>query len=544
LSSPRSKDLTKRLLSRFPASAGIYQRVLAAGNPPADGYALDQLSDHLPAWIEAASRQTSIAGSSQGKSLFVFGYLRWWLEYGVALSLLLKRLGHQVSFGFLPYRTWLKPALSFDTRRQSEYIRAALEPMAGLVGIFDLSKRMDGRKRADVASAAEDQARIDIQYSLQKEQIDLETDREAKALFDLRLERNLQAAQSFVSLVKRHHWDTVLLPNGSILEFGVLYRMARSLGLRTVTYEFGEQRERIWLAENDEVMLQHTSELWNGRKDQALTKVESEAVSSLYRARMSGKQWGNFTRTWQSGETKGEAAIREQLALSPANRTVLVCTNVVGDSLALKRQLFTEGMADWLAKSVKALADKPDVNLIVRVHPGELLGAGHPSLEIVRETLLELPPHVRLVEPESPLNTYDLIDIADVGLVYTTTVGLEMAMRGLPVIVAGQTHYRGKGFTLDPATVEDYHSLLDRAVKNPDAFRLTKDQMDRAWHYAYVFFFEYPKHFPWHLIDFWQDVEARPLEMATDPSNLTRYREALEVMTGSSLGVKNEQAGG
>ena len=30
--------------------------------------------------------------------------------------------------------------------------------------------------------------------------------------------------------------------------------------------------------------------------------------------------------------------------------------------------------------------------------------------------------------------------------------GMEMAMAGLPVIVAGKTHYAGKGFTIDSPT--------------------------------------------------------------------------------------------
>ena len=55
-----------------------------------------------------------------------------------------------------------------------------------------------------------------------------------------------------------------------------------------------------------------------------------------------------------------------------------------------------------------------------------------------------------MIAPTEKVNTYDLIAAADVGLVYTTTVGLEMAMCGIPVIVVGDTHYRERGFTNDP----------------------------------------------------------------------------------------------
>ncbi len=540
MSSPGYRGFAKRLLGWFPASAGIYQRVLSSGKPPADGYPLDELAQFLPSWAHAVSESSTIETGSK-KSIFVFGYLRWWLEYGVALSLLVRRLGHQVSFGYLPYRRWAEPVQAFDARRQSEYIEHTLKPLADGLEVLDLSQPLSGKYGSEFTAAAEAQALIDIQYTLQREDPDLESDRETRRLFDLRFQRNLQAAKAFAYLAEKNRWETVLLPNGSILEFGVLYRMARSLGIRTVTYEFGEQRERIWLAVNDEVMLQDTSELWRQRGEQPLTEFESDALSTLYNARMAGRQWGTFARTWQSGEARGAEAIRQELSLTPDCTTVLLCTNVVGDSLALKRQIFTHGMADWLACSVKALSGRGDVNLIVRVHPGELLGAGHPSLDIVRETLPDLPDHVRLIPPDSPVNTYDLIDVADVGLVYTTTVGLEMAMRGLPVLVAGQTHYRGKGFTLDPATLEDYLSLVERVVEKPQAYKLEQDQIDRAWHYAYLFFFEYPKRFPWHLIDFWQDLQLRPFDQVIGLNILGQYQDALEMMTGSSIALDGDQ---
>jgi lipid A disaccharide synthetase len=71
-------------------------------------------------------------------------------------------------------------------------------------------------------------------------------------------------------------------------------------------------------------------------------------------------------------------------------------------------------------------------------------------MDVISRVLPELPEYIRVISPEEKTNTYDLIAAADLGLVYTTTVGLEIAMSGVPVIVAGETHYRNKGFTLDP----------------------------------------------------------------------------------------------
>jgi capsule polysaccharide export protein KpsC/LpsZ len=50
-------------------------------------------------------------------------------------------------------------------------------------------------------------------------------------------------------------------------------------------------------------------------------------------------------------------------------------------------------------------------------------------------------------------------------LVYTSTMGMEAALLGLRVIVAGQTHYRGKGFTDDPSSHEEFFELLSHALE-------------------------------------------------------------------------------
>jgi hypothetical protein len=354
-----------------------------------------------------------------------------------------------------------------------------------------------------------EQSRTDVQYTLQRESINTEIGGEDRELYQLRHQRNCVAANAALELLPGDRFDVVIIPNGSILEFGVFYRIARHLNIPNVTIEFAEQRERMWLAQNDEVMRLDTSELWDQRGTMPLGDEEMENLKSLYDARRGGKIWSNFARKWQTGESKGALKARQELELEPDKPIALLCTNVVGDSLALGRQVFTAGMADWLAKTVRHFAQRDDVQLVVRVHPGELLGAGHPSVEIVHSALPELPPHVTVVPPESNVNTYDLIELANLGLVYTTTVGMEMAMNGIPVIVSGMTHYRQKGFTYDPETMPEYVSTLDQLLRLPADYRLPEAQIELAWGYAYRFFFEYPFPFPWHLIHFWNDVEER-----------------------------------
>jgi hypothetical protein len=464
--------------------------------------------------------------------VLVIGYLKWWLEYACALGTVLAGRGHDVEIGYLPYRRWNQPALKFDVRRQQVYLRRILGALTPLLSVRDLGLEPRAAIPAALDRDLEDLARIDVQYTMLRERLDLRPGSGDRALYELRLARNRCAASAAWRRLAAGAYDAVLIPNGSILEFGAIYRAARHAGTKIVTFEFGEQRDRMWLAHDSEVMLLDTSDLWNVRKDDPLTDGEKREIETLYAARRGGTTWDAFNRVWPMGRSQGAQKARDELALDPARPVVLLCTNVVGDSLSLGREIFTDGMAGWLAMTVRLLAERPQAQLVVRVHPGESFGTADPSEGIVHAALPQLPGHVIVVPHDSPVNTYDLIELAHLGLVYTTTAGIEMAMKGVPVVVAGGTHYRQRGFTHDPSTVEDYIATVDDLLSQPLGRRLEPEKVDLAWRYAHRFFFEYPFPFPWHTYHFWEDIGRYPPEWVLDPAQRSLLEPTLEALVG------------
>jgi hypothetical protein len=518
-----------------PYSAELYQRYLAAGAAPASGFPLEKIAERLPAWAAAASEARKQPIVSPVKKIFLTATLRWWIEYCLGLGFLLYGAGYDVVLGYFPYRRWTEPMDEFHRRRQAQYMQDIFKGAGSTLSFIDLSSLKQEPLDNNVLEQVKRQSLYDVKYTLQREVIDLESRGKDQALYQLRLDRNRAAANAFEKILSQSEFDAVVLPNGSILEFGMGFRIAKTLNLKTVTFEFGEQRERIWLDQDREVMRQDTSDLWSMRGEDPLTLNEQDALTALYAARTGGKQWGRFARQWQSTDQKGGENLRSELQLDPDRPVVLLCTNVVGDSLALDRELFTDGMSDWLEHTVRYFAARNDSQLVIRVHPGELRGAGYPSVDIVQQALPDMPENVLVIPPAAPVNTYDLIDLADLGLVYTSTVGLEMAMRGVPVIVSGETHYRRKGFTQDPQTAEEYYSMIDLYLNGNNSRKMSDDQIRLAWHYAYVYFFEYPFEVPWHLIGFWQDIDERPLEEMLQPDRLARYRRTIEALGGGAV---------
>jgi hypothetical protein len=534
------RNLLKEALGLFPASARFYQS-MRPEVVPAGCYALPQLEEKLGDWLSAIENVEPWVPEVARKRVLVIGNLKWWLEYGIVLGLLLKSGGHTVDIAYLPYRDWTTTVTRFDALRGVHYLKWKLRNLGLPLGLKSLMSSCSEKLNLALEAEIEAQTCLDVQYTMQREAIDIQGDSRDAAMYALRLERNQTAAASTYDLLSEGQYDVVIIPNGSILEFGAVYRVARHLGVDTVTYEFGEQRQRVWLAQNDEVMRQDTGDLWEAVNDIPLQPTERERIETLFQARRGGQTWEQFKRQWQAGGSEGALKARNKLGLDRGRPIVLLCTNVVADSLALNRQVFTEGMADWLAQTVALFSELPDYQLVVRVHPGEMLGAGHPSVEIVRDVLPGTPDHVIVVPPESEINTYDLIELAHLGLVYTTTVGLEMCMHGVPVIAAGATHYKGKGFTDDPGTWDDFVEMLEARIVRAGRGGLSDEAVDAAWRYAYRFFFDYPFDIPWHLISFWEDLSQFPFNAIVE--KIDTYIPTLDAFVGEPIDWREKVIG-
>jgi hypothetical protein len=515
-----NKRVVKQILGDLPLTAELYWQIFQRGMPVTRGFSLRKTERALPLWRrQAETARKNLPADYVGRRILMFCTLRYWIEHGALLGAALSGLGHEITLAYLPYASLNRQTNRFDVRRHNAYTHRALKESVGLfqtVSLLDVHPAPEDALPAGLVEAIEQVSLRDTQYTLQIEDVDRDDlQSPAARLFRLRHKRNLQAAAAFLgwfqALKPIERPEMLLTPNGSILEMGAIYQTARYLGLPAVTYEFGEQRGRIWLAHNNEVMLQETGELWATYQDCPLTESQWEQIRALYASRQNGRLWENFSRLWQGLPSQGGDQVRQALGLD-TRPIVLLAANVIGDSLTLGRQIFSKNMTEWLERSVQYFADRPDIQLVVRIHPGERYLKGPSVAQVVHNTLPVIPEQIHLIEATDPVNTYDLVEIADVGLAYTTTVGMEMAMSGVPALIGGKTHYRSKGFTLDPSSWDHYHELLGNVLANPRQYRLSREQVQQAWNYAYRFFFDYPCPFPWHMLNFWNELDTWSLE--------------------------------
>src|SRR5512141_2562009 len=505
-----NKTSLRNFIGELPLAAELDYALRQKNRVRKDHYNLSRLSKSLPYAVEHV--KSFIEKAPAGKNILFFATLHYWIEQAAYISLTLAGLGHKVTLLTLPYSEWHKELDKLTQRQRVLHTRDALSastPFVEHASFLDLKPAsvLPAALQADV----DEVSLWDAQYTLMREEVDMNS-RKDRALYELRIKRNTFAALAALEWMQTHKPDVVLIPNGLILEMGIVFRVARYLNIPAMTFEFNDQREQIWLAQNTSIMRQDTDYLVEARCSRPMTDKMYERLADLENARRGARVWGKSKRLWQYVSAQGAEQTRTALGLD-ARPVVLLAANVLGDSLTLGRNIFAESMSEWITKTVQYFAKRTDVQLVVRIHPGEKIVPQAKSMgTVVREALPEILSHIHLIGALDNVNTYDLIEIANLGLAYTTTVGVETAMNGIPVISCGETHYRGRGFTIDPNSWEEYFSTLEKVLSDLPAHRLTEEQTAKAWNYAYRFFFEYPRPFPWRLMNFWDDLDVWPVD--------------------------------
>jgi Capsule polysaccharide biosynthesis protein len=284
----------------------------------------------------------------------------------------------------------------------------------------------------------------------------------------------------------------VVVLNGLFFFESIALELCRQRGIPAIVYERGFIAGTLLVHQgNPDTLLDIREDVWQGG-EWALTPQEESELDVYLDDRRLGRR--TLDQYWKGPGPRDLTAGGG----TGTGRTVALFTNLTWDSAVLGQEIAFPSIHDWLLAAVSWAAANPEHDLIVRIHPAEALLPGkqtrEPLGEFLRTTVDPMPANVRIMDADDPTSSYLLMEACDVGLVLTSTVGMELAVFGTPVIVAGRTHYRDKGFTIDVSSAEEFTAALDAAVADPMAHG---PDVARARRYAYAFFFRAPMPAPY-----------------------------------------------
>ena len=121
-----------------------------------------------------------------------------------------------------------------------------------------------------------------------------------------------------------------------------------------------------------------------------------------------------------------------QLGLDPGSKTAVIFSHVLWDANMFYGEDLFEDQETWLVETVRAACANPEVDWVVKLHPANLYKAERELNDkiAIRERVGELPRHVKLLEPDTDLNTFSLFSVADYGITIRGTVGMELPALG------------------------------------------------------------------------------------------------------------------
>jgi len=302
-------------------------------------------------------------------------------------------------------------------------------------------------------------------------------------------------------LLEREQPRAVLTSHGIYLLWGIVKQVAHQKGIPLTVWGNGYRTGTIRVSQGNwfEATLAEPLSVWETRD---LTPERVQRLDEYFNNRWNGH---HDRRVLFDGQQASTPLTLDQLGLDPAKPTLGVFPNVAWDAdLNFKDAAFLD-MTHWLVETVRFFESHPQLQVVIRAHPGEAISFTSERADaVIRSAFPTLPPNVALFTAESKVNSYAIARLLRAAAVYGSQFGLELACRGIPVMVVSECFYQNKGFTWAVRTQEEYASLLSSL----DTIRPMDEALrQRARTYAYHYYFRRLVPFPFIRSQNWSDLK-------------------------------------
>jgi len=211
---------------------------------------------------------------------------------------------------------------------------------------------------------------------------------------------------------------------------------------------------------------------WSKLKGKVWTEALDRSLAEMFRQRYEKNDWYNRNVYRAPAPIISAEDVRRKLNLDNSKKTAVVFSHILWDATFFFGENIFQDYEVWLLETIKEACANPNLNWIVKLHPDYTwklarVGGSLDEPDILKREFGELPPHVQLMLPDSPINTYSLFQVADYCVTVRGTAGIEMACFGKPVLTAGTGRYFGLGFTLDSRSADEYRRRLGGLHNEP-----------------------------------------------------------------------------
>jgi hypothetical protein len=278
-------------------------------------------------------------------------------------------------------------------------------------------------------------------------------------------------SQEFARLLDETQPQAVVVFNGMFYPEATARWVAWQRGVRVISHEVGLRPYTAYFTTGDATAYPiHIPDNFE------LTAEQNRRLDAYLEKRMQGNFSMAGVRFWP--EMRGlDQAFLERAA--QFRQVVPVFTNVIFDTSQPHSNVVFPHMFAWLDLVVELARAHPQTLFVIRAHPDEAR-PGKESRESVADWVRKNDacalPNVIFVEPQQYFSSYELIQRSKFVMVYNSTIGLEAALMGAPVLCGGRARFTQLPTVFFPQSTEEYRRqaetfLAAEKIKIPAEFK-------------------------------------------------------------------------
>lgn len=283
---------------------------------------------------------------------------------------------------------------------------------------------------------------------------------------------------------------TVLVSQKIGLSQGILYRSALKTGYEVYSNQGNGAINVIYKTNpNDQVKSYEKKATTQDIKQ--IMNCSHEQLEDMFqyvnKYHMSGKASMDSKNAFAADSTiyKTKEEFNAKYGLDIKKKNIFVMLHAFTDfpNSHFEAMLFQD-YADWFLKTLEYAKGDTSVNWIFKRHPSDFL---YPTKDIDFSALFsEKFEHITFLDLHDKVNTLSLCNIADAVVTCIGSAGFELpAFAKIPPIIAGDSHYSGLGFTIEPKDKKEYFEELSRL----STITPLSDEQQRIAKAAYIFIY-------------------------------------------------------
>lgn len=301
----------------------------------------------------------------------------------------------------------------------------------------------------------------------------LPDDEQTRYLFRQYILSAYNVANEFTCLLEQKKPGAAIIFNGIMYPEAAACWVARKFNLQVITHEVGFQPFSAFFSHSEATAYPITIP-----DEFKLSASQNSRLDAYLEERFKGKFSMAGIQFWPQITRLDDAFLKHA---SQFKQIVPVFTNVIYDTSQVHANFIFEHMFEWLDVVLQMIHKHQDTLFVIRAHPDEKRPLSRKqSRESVHDWVIQKQvnklSNVIFYDSQDYVSSYELIQKAKFLMIYNSSIGLEAALMGIPVLAAGKARYTQIPTVFQPQSINEYvqeaqRFLLEEHIHLPPVYQ-------------------------------------------------------------------------